>query len=179
MVFERSAAMSSLTTTVSPPAKLVQPWVQRHPLVAYFLIAYTGTWLFFAPLTFAQQGLGLIPVELSDVAAFLFYFLATYTGPFLAAFLVTWMTEGSAGVQRLLRRLVQWRVGLQWYLILLLGYPALLLVGVGLLDGGLSLERWRQGWPLIASLYLPGILFGLFFPSLGEETGPMGHCWAR
>ncbi|RIK35129.1 MAG: CPBP family intramembrane metalloprotease domain-containing protein [Chloroflexi bacterium] len=168
----------SIFTSVQPggsPTALVR----QHPLVAYFVLAFSGTWLFFAPITLSQRGLGVLPVELPDVAAFLLYFLATYTGPFLAAFWVTRMVEGKDGVQRLWRRLVQWRVGMQWYLVLFLGYPALVLAGVALLDGGLSLNRLLQGWPLLISVYLPGILFGIFFPSLGEETGWRGFALPR
>jgi membrane protease YdiL (CAAX protease family) len=178
-LFSRSFSMAALTTTASPAAGAIRRWVQRHPLLAYFLVAFTGTWVCFAPLTFSQQGVGLLPVELPDAAAFLLYMLATYTGPFLAALLVTQLVEGRVGVQHLLRRLVQWRVGLPAYLLLLLGYPALLLVGVAVLAGGFSFERLLQGWPLLFSLYLPAIGFGLLFPSLGEETGWRGFALPR
>jgi hypothetical protein len=44
-------------------------------------------------------------------------------GPTLAAFIVTGATEGRAGIRCLLRRYVLWRVGLRWYLVVLLGPP--------------------------------------------------------
>jgi membrane protease YdiL (CAAX protease family) len=153
--------------------------VRQRPLLAYFVLAFAGTWLFFAPITLSQRGLGLLPVALPDAAAFLLYFLATYTGPFFAALLVTRLVDGKEGVKRLLRRIVQWRVGIQWYLILFIGYPALLLLGVAVLEGGLSLNSLARNWPLIFSVYLPGILFGIFFPSLGEETGWRGFALPR
>ena len=36
-------------------------------------------------------------------------------GPFLAALVVLALTRGKTGVVGLLRRMVRWRVGLQWY----------------------------------------------------------------
>jgi membrane protease YdiL (CAAX protease family) len=130
-------------------------------------------------LTFSQRGLGLLPVELSDGLAFLCYFLSTYAGPFLAAFVVTYAVDGSPGIRKLLKRVVQWRVGWQWYVILLPGYPLLVLGGVAFLSGGVSLGQLLNGWPLIFSSYLPAILFGLLFPSLGEETGWRGFALGR
>jgi uncharacterized protein len=41
-------------------------------------------------------------------------------GPFLAALVVLAVTEGKRGVLGLLRRMVRWRVGLQWYAVVLL-----------------------------------------------------------
>ena len=41
-------------------------------------------------------------------------------GPFLAALIVLAVTEGKSGVTGLLRRMVRWRVGLQWYAVALL-----------------------------------------------------------
>lgn len=165
--------------TPAQPNRSLAALMRQQPLLAYFVLAFVGTWLCFAPITLSQRGLGILPVDLSDAAAFILYFLATYSGPFLAAFLVTRIVEGKDGVQRLLRCLVQWRIGIQWYLILLLGYPALILVGVALLERGGTLSRLLQGWPLLASVYLPAILFGIFFPSLGEETGWRGFALPR
>lgn len=153
--------------------------IRRYPLVAYFVVAFAGTWLFFAPLSLSQRGLGWLPIELSDTVGFVLYFLATYTGPFAAAFLVTGVVEGKAGIKRLARRMVQWRVGIVWYLVLLIGYPALLLLGVDFVDGGLSLQKLAEGLPLMVSVFLPSLLFGIFFPSLGEETGWRGFALPR
>lgn len=165
--------------TPAQPGGSLTTLVRQHPLVAYFVLAFAGTWVCFAPITLSQRGLGILPVELPDAVAFILYFLATYTGPFVAAFLVTRLVDGKEGVQQLWRRLVQWRIGVQWYLILFLGYPALILLGVVILAGGLSLTRLLEGWLLLISVYLPAILFGIFFPSLGEETGWRGFALPR
>jgi len=44
-------------------------------------------------------------------------------------------TSGSAGVLRLLRSYMRWRVGISWYLVALLGIPALVLLSFFVLPG--------------------------------------------
>jgi uncharacterized protein len=47
-------------------------------------------------------------------------------------------TEGGAGVGDLLRRIVLWRVGLRWYLFVLFGLPAVMLLGTIIRPGALA-----------------------------------------
>src|SRR6478752_3580134 len=117
---KREAIMSAMTVASKPGlGTMLKQAIVRHPLVAYFSLAFLGTWTFFLPLLLSQQGAKVLPYSLSDAAAFLFYFLATYTGPFLAAFVVTGLTSGREGVRRLASRIVQWRVGVKWYVLVL------------------------------------------------------------
>jgi membrane protease YdiL (CAAX protease family) len=165
-----TVADSAEATSVSPFRQLVA----RRSLTIYLLIAFAGTWLFAAPLVLSRQGLGLLPFALSDAAALTFFLLAVYGGPFLAAFVVAWGRRGSAGVRQLLRRIGQWRFGVHWYLIILLGYPLVFLIGIGALYGLGTLDGVAAQWPLLLSVYLPNILLGLLIPSLGEEPGWRG-----
>ena len=87
----------------------------RHPLVFFFLIAFAATWLLEIPLALSQTGTGLLPFSLPLPAVALTIAAATFVGPTVAAFIMTGITEGRAGVRRLLRRYVLWRVGLRWY----------------------------------------------------------------
>ena len=48
-------------------------------------------------------------------------------GPSSAAILLTALTRGRGGVRELLGRLLAWRVGLRWYLVVLLGPVAFVL----------------------------------------------------
>lgn len=152
-------------------------WMKRQPLVAYFLLAFLGTWVTIVPLLLSQRGFGLL--VLPDPLLLLTFFLATYTGPFAAALIVTRVTTGKAGLRQLLRSIVQWRVGLQWYLLVLFGYPLLFAAGISVVAGSGILSEMAQQWPLFFSLYLPNILIGLFLPSLGEETGWRGFALPR
>src|SRR5215211_1580666 len=51
---------------------------------------------------------------------------------------MTGATEGRAGVRSFLRRFVLWRVGLGWYLFVLVGVPALFVLSIIVLPGVLG-----------------------------------------
>lgn len=82
-------------------------WVKGHPLLAYFSLAFAGTWLVMSPLVLSGLDLFTLP----DAASLILFVLSTYAGPALAAFAVTGIIEGKLGMGRLLRRCFQWRVG--------------------------------------------------------------------
>ena len=77
--------------------------VRRYPLTAFFVLACALSWW-----PWILYSAGLLP---NPIVGF---------GPFLAALVVLAMTEGKSGVTGLLRRMVRWRVGLQWYAVALL-----------------------------------------------------------
>jgi membrane protease YdiL (CAAX protease family) len=83
---------------------------------------------------------------------------------------MTAVTQGRAGILQLLRHYVLWRVGISWYLLVLLGVPALLLIAVLPLPGALSF------WPTYLMLYL---LFLVAEGPLGEEPGWRGFALPR
>jgi membrane protease YdiL (CAAX protease family) len=168
--------MSSVTPVPRRDSAVVA-WVKKHPLPAYFIWAFGVTWLFAFPIAFSQQGLGLF--SLPDGVVFALFLLATYVGPAPAAFIVTGIIDGKAGVKQLLRRMVQWRVGIRWYLIVILGYPLLFLAGLTLVTGTDTLKDAIQNWPLIFTVYVPLILFGMLYPALGEEPGWRGFALPR
>jgi membrane protease YdiL (CAAX protease family) len=141
------------------------------------VIAFTGTWLFFTPILLSQRGLGLL--DLPDVAGLLFFFGATYAGPFLAGFVITAMDEGKPGVRQLIRRIFQWRVGIQWYALLFLGYPAMFIIGLVSALGTDPINKLLQNLPTLLPFYGMNIVIGLILPSLGEETGWRGVALPR
>ena len=60
----------------------------------------------------------------------------------MAGFIMTGVIQGSAGIRRLLRRIVLWRVGLWWYLFALFGIPAITVLGAVVLPGALG--SWQM-----------------------------------
>jgi hypothetical protein len=132
---EKGFAMAT-AAPVQPaaPRRGLKALLARHPLVFYFIIAYAGSWLVWMPLLLSERGTALLPFD-SPLLAVAFP-VGIFMGPFLSGFVMTGATEGRAGVGRLLRRLVLWRVGLRWYLYALLGLPALFLLSVIVLPGG-------------------------------------------
>src|SRR3712207_4392162 len=98
------------TTTIQPasPSSLKQ-LIIRHPLVAYFVLAFAGFWGVQLPMVLSQDGVGLLPYTVPLLPFMLLFLLSTYAGPLLAAFVVTATESGRAGVRDCLRRCVRWR----------------------------------------------------------------------
>ena len=155
----------------------VAAFIKRHPLVAYFVIAFAGTWILFVPILLSGRGLGLI--HLPDTAGLILFVLATYAGPFLAAFITTRVIEGQPGVRAWFRRMVQWQVGIQWYLLVLIGYPLVFGVPAMLTLGQPSVTAAMHNWPSFLVSYLAAIPVGFLIPTLGEEAGWRGFALPR
>ena len=104
----------------------------RHQLFFFFLFSFVLTWGYFwliwAPLR--------LPDSLIALGGF---------GPAASAFLVLALSSGKRGVLSLLRSIVHWRVGVNWYLVALLGLPVL---------------------NFLAFLVVPGVLADLVAPDL-------------
>jgi uncharacterized protein len=173
---EGSINITTVDNTAQPPASPQGGLLVRHPLTFYFIIAYAGSWLLFLPLALSEDGTGLLPFS-SPLLAWAFL-VAPFAGPFLAAFVMTGATEGRAGVGRLLRRFVLWRVELRWYLFALLGIPALFVLSVIVLPGALASF---QGLASLAPLTWLGLFVYIFFLGgpLGEEPGWRGFALPR
>jgi uncharacterized protein len=169
----------------------------RHPLVSYFLIAFAWSWALLLSVVLSKEGLGLLPYGVSRALADLIA-PASLLGPSLAALIVTGTTEGGAGIGRLLRRIVRWRVGFRWYLFALVGLPVVMVLGTLLRPGALAafdISALPSGIAYIGAfafiLVLGGPLFeepgwrGFALPWLQQLHGPLvggltlgscGHC---
>src|SRR5215210_7321190 len=89
----------------------------QYPLISFFVMAYAFSWIAWSPWVLSEDGAGLLPYKLSGATTGLLNAAAILVGPTLSAFIMTGITEGRAGIRRLLRRIVLWRVGLRWYLV--------------------------------------------------------------
>lgn len=175
--------MSTITTKSPETASSLKRLIRRHPLIAFFVIAFAGEWIVTLPLVLAQNGLGLLPYTLPDVGPYplSYYFaaLAAMAGPTLASLTVTAMTGGTAGVRQLLRRYVLWRVGLRWYLLVLVGVPLVQLALSSVFLGIAPLTAFIQQWPLYFTTFLPNVLIIGVAAQLWEEGGWSGFAVPR
>jgi uncharacterized protein len=172
-------AMFTRTTRASAASALKHAIVD-HPLTAYFVLAFGLMWLFALPLAAScNQGSGLLPYDLTETAGNALYLLATFSGPTVAALIVTGMTEGRAGLKRLLKRCVQWRVAPQWYLVALGINLVIWLLAYTALVGSEVLIAAVTHWPLLFSSFLPLVAFGIIIPSIAEEPGWRGFALPR
>src|SRR5690348_10769175 len=113
--------------TPAPPTLTIGllPLLRRHPLSAFFLLAIGLSWIYDLVL-FGFGHLPLLPWAIPS----------PIIGPTFAAFFMTFVTEERPGISALLRRLVLWRVGVQWYMVALLGIPIMILLSFLVLPEG-------------------------------------------
>lgn len=143
--------------------------MQAHPLFFYFLLAYGISWIVFIPYVLAERGVLQGNYDI-------FYILHVF-GPAISAVVMTFIVAGKAGLQSFRRSIRQWRVPWQWYLFVLLGIPALVMLGIivqpGALESfkGFSTSLW-VGYPF-------SLLAAFFGVGLGEEPGWRGFALPR
>ena len=133
------------------------PLLRRHPLVTFFMLAYALTWIPVALVLVATQ-LGVLPAN-SPVVSITSRLISF--GPAIAALIATAAVSGRAGVGQLLRRLVQWRVGVQWYLFAVFGILLALLIGRAIKFAAFALP-WGYLGSFVVAAVIAGILAAIF-----------------
>jgi membrane protease YdiL (CAAX protease family) len=132
-------------------------------------------WIVISPLVMDSFGW----IELSDGLSLLLFVLSSLSGPALAAFWVTGILEGRAGMARLVRRTFQVRAGLQWYAVALFIFLIIWLVAYSFLYAGAPIRNLIANPSLLLSAFLPSVIMGLIIPSIGEEPGWRGFALPR
>src|SRR5215218_1069934 len=180
----RPTEKRSLTMATAAPVQPAAPHgglkglLTRHPLVSFFAMAYALTWLAWSPWYLSEAGIGLLPYDGDRISDYL-NTVALIMGPTLSAFIMTGATEVRDGVRRLLRRIVLWRVGLGWYLFVLLGIPAIILLSTVGLPGALASFE-ASAVPSTLFLYaVAGPVFLFIGGPVFEEIGWRGFALPR
>src|SRR5919202_1473649 len=117
--------MSSAPMTSEAPQPTA---VRRHPLIAFFALAFGLSWAVLVPMTLASHGLVAFPS--GNDALPLLIFMGY--GPTIAAILVSGAIGGRAEIAVLLKRLLIWRVGWRWWAATLFLNAAIILGALGL-----------------------------------------------
>ena len=149
----------------------------------FFVIAFGFSWLFWVPWALAEQKLLNLPEGI-------YQFLAGSSnpgafGPLVAAVLMTIMYEGWSGLKALLKRGLNFKIGLKWYLVVFFLLP--ILIGVPLLVAKMAGEAIPASWGVseAAGAPLPIFAFIAFFMifflggPLQEEFGWRGYATDR
>ncbi len=138
-----SANPSSLLTdrTDFPPRERhvgLRGWIARHPIAAFLVIAGSLGYSCMIAVVLAARGIipggslpGLLHIAPDEAAGG----VLVWAGLVPATLIVTWVTDGRAGLRRLAVRMVWWRVSFRWWLLVLAGLPVLT-VGLTVLMGG-------------------------------------------
>ena len=143
--------------------------VRRRPLVTFYMLAFGFTWAVWVP-----RALGIPLGAVGDLWTW---------APAVAALLAAALTGGRGALRELGARLVRWRVGWRWYMVVVLG-PAAFSVAVALLYalmGGTfaaaTPPALRGETPLVI---LPLFLLVLFVTDgVGEELAWRGFALPR
>lgn len=162
-----------------PTRSSLRTWIRLHPISAFFILAYVGTWLLELPMVLGKDGLGLLPFNVPLPLYIVLFLLSSFSGPTLAAFLVTHALEGKAGMKRLFRRYGKWRVGLLWYLVVIFGFPLVYLASASIALGGIPFASIRANALTFFTSYLPALLIFPAFITWGEEPGWRGFALTR
>jgi uncharacterized protein len=153
----------------------VAPTIQRHPVATFFVLAFAITWVVWVPRAAASQGLlaSDLPIVVGQVWSW---------GPAIAALLAASLTGGRAAVRELGARLVRWRVGWQWYLVVLVGPAAFSFVVAGLytlLLGGSWSAAAPQAFDRRVLALVPFFVVLALTDGVGEEVGWRGYALPR
>ncbi len=135
--------------------------VTRHPLIAFFVLAYSCTWL-------SVFGVNTIYADTTLTFFLALPFLLLSPGPLYAAIIVTALTSGKAGVKSLLRKFIQWRVGWRWYAVALLLAPA---IGLSAVYLNVLFGAPNPTAALLSSL--PSLLLAFAIRLVDPTNGPM------
>ena len=136
-------------------------YVRKHPLVAFFGLAFTTTWGIVGAV-WVLSSLEMVSLRSPSGLVFLLLMLAVFA-PSLWGIVMTAITGGRSGLRELAGRLLKVRVGLRWHLVVLVGVPtAALLASVlaTVLTDEVTLRQFDLGaWYLLFPL-LVGTLIG-------------------
>ena len=134
----------------------MRAFLQRHVLVAFFLIAFLLSWYPWIIALSRGQTTGPNPL-----------------GPFVAAIIMTAIVYGRAGLREFFSRFVRWRVGAKNYWIVVMTPILICMIAAGITilvaephPSALTIEKLRE---------VPErFLFIFLFIGLGEEPGWRG-----
>jgi len=139
-------------------------WFKQHSLIAFFALSYAIAWVIWI----------LAGILAPDLLTALI--LVGVWAPTVSAILLTGIISGKAGIRELLRRGLYWRVGIQWYAIVLFGIALIGAAAIAIhvaLGGTVPQLTIPSGqlYILLPILYLSNIFIG---GPIAEEFGWRG-----
>ena len=161
-----------------PKRGAVRAWAARRPVAAFLVLAFAIAYPLMSLPVLADHGVipsGWMPqlpgVDTERIASVLLVFGALLP----ASIVVTWAADGRAGVQALVSRMFQWRIGVGWWLLVLAGLPTLTLVFALLLS---DTPQPVETAPFLTR-QLAGLLVNLILINIWEETAWSGVVQSR
>jgi len=140
--------------------------VKKRPVFAFYILAFTITWLGWLPQ--AAYSHGLFPFDSP-----IFYVLGG-VGPLLAAYIVLRILHGAGATEELFAPLLRWRVGVGWYAVALCGYPVIWLAALALKgELGTAIDQVTPSLTLLSAFAIT------FIAAIPEEVAWRGFALPR
>jgi len=166
MLFMNTPMESGQSTTAT---RNLQQWMREHSLISFFIMAYAFSWIIAIPYVLSLWGIlkgNYLPLYIFRTA-----------GPTMAAIIMIGISEGKTGLRLLRQRLQDRRHSWQWYLAILMGIPALMLVGIIVQRGTLTSVQGVTARILVS--YAVNFVLVFFGVALPEEIGWRGFAFPR
>jgi membrane protease YdiL (CAAX protease family) len=146
-------------------------FIRRNPVLTCFIMIFVISW----GLIIILAGPGNMPIDAEQSKKLLpLLYTMMLIGPGAAGILLTGLVNGKAGFQKLKTRLLNWRVGIRWYVLALLTAPilaCLILIILSLFSPAFNpgIFSSDERATIILSGIFTGLMVGLF-----EEVGWSG-----
>lgn len=150
----------------------IESFMKRNPVLGFFALTFAISWTG-AIVLGALNGIPATSEEFEELWTLVV--LPYFLGPILSGIIMTRIVHGRSGLRELGSRMTRWRVGIRWYAVALLALPLLVtpLLLVSSLFSSDFVPGIVDGTDKLGIL-LSGIITGLLFAGLMEETGWTG-----
>ena len=140
---------------------------KKYPLITYCLLTFLITWGLKYIYSIAKASSGTPAFNFSLIAQF---------GPTIAALILIAATKGADGIQKIIKSLVNWRVGFWWISLSIFFEPVMFLMITVLYLTNFNISFFSEGFISLSNISILIITFvvGLFRWGIAEEIGWSG-----
>lgn len=144
----------------------IPEWIKRHPIVAFYILAFMISWFGYFPQV--AYTYGLFPFQS------ILFFVIGGLGPTIAAIIMASVLYGKNGSKELFKPFTYWRVSIRWYLVAFFANAVIWFLIISL-PSGISLDIGKIGaWSILPPIFLANI-----FMNMWEEVGWRGFALPR
>jgi uncharacterized protein len=142
---------------------------KKYGIIVFFAMTYLFSWIVWIPIALSSQKIFYL-----QFSPYLGIIIGGF-GPFLTALILTMAEQGWPGIKSLFKRLLQWQVGIQWYIFILL-FPAAIIFTAVFITSLLANEPINipniGDWRVILLVFIVTLFIG---GPIGEELGWRGY----
>ncbi|MEB8637824.1 MULTISPECIES: CPBP family intramembrane glutamic endopeptidase [Bacillus cereus group] len=151
----------------------LRKYLESYPLTSFFVMAYLFSWVVLIPFILSQWGI------FPKTKAFDIFFVANaFVGPMLAAYIMFRTLEGKESWKKVRKSIISTKVSLKWYFFTLIFIPAVMFLGMVILNGGIPTFHSFTSKFFVTYLISFVVTFFLGGP-LPEEIGWRGFALPR